>query len=402
VNGKSTGCRIGLLTPSGRGAIATVAVVGDAAPQRVRRFFQPARGSASPVATQEPEFPSERIVYGTWTSPGDRCREDVVVRFLGPERVEVHCHGGDWAAKRIMRGLESTGCRREADRFALSCDPGLNRLAQQALRSLSDAPSLRTVGYLLEQFHGALRSELRGIHDAVSQQLSDEVVARLEQLDQYSEFGRHLTEPWRVVIAGRPNVGKSTLVNRLLGFPRALVHDEAGTTRDLLEENTLIDGWPVVICDTAGIRDTRHAIELQGIELARKAIESADLVIDVTDAREPGAGMPHAEFPAPRVIWVANKSDLLEEHPNAGRPDAVPVSALHGEGVPELIELIAKRLVPEPPPPATPIPFTPSLSQAVEDALRAARQQQWSVVTDILATWVIDDDDPLDRPTYSR
>jgi tRNA modification GTPase len=308
------------------------------------------------------------------------------VRFLGPERVEVHCHGGSWAAERILRGLESTGCQRESDRFALSLDPELDPIAQQALRCLSQAASLRTAAYLLEQFHGALRTELTAICEAALQQRGVEVVRRLERLDRCSEFGRHLTEPWRVVIAGPPNAGKSTLLNALLGFPRALVHDEAGTTRDLLEENSLIDGWPVVICDTAGIRSTRQAIELAGIELARQAVESADLVILVSDARERTKGVPRVEFPTQRMIHVANKCDLLEDDTVAELLQELPVSALHGQGVPELIGLIAKSLVPDPPPLNAPIPFTTSLAETVRDAVFAARQQQWPEVTRSLAS----------------
>ena len=402
MKGNSPTCRTALLTPAGRGAIATVAVVGDAATQRVLRFFQPAWKSARGAASPEFEFSSDRIVYGTWTSPDDQCGEELVVRFLGPQRVEVHCHGGDWAAERILRALESTGCVREHDRFALSFDPELDRIAQQALRSLSQTASLRTAAYLLEQYHGALRSELTVIYDAALRQRGDEVVARLEQLDQLSEFGRHLTDPWRIVIAGPPNAGKSTLLNALLGFPRALVHHEAGTTRDLLEENSLIDGWPVVICDAAGIRDTPHAIELAGIELARQAIETADLLIVVSDARERSEGMLRPDFQAPRTIRVANKCDLPEHLAVADHAQELPVSALLGQGLPALIELIAKKLVPVPPPSTAPIPFTPPLAETVRNALLAARHQKWPVVAQCLASWLTDmvPDEPPAIPDY--
>jgi tRNA modification GTPase len=148
-----------------------------------------------------------------------------------------------------------------------------------------------------------------------------------------------------VVIAGRPNVGKSSLTNRIVGYERALVFDQPGTTRDVVWASTAIDGWPVELADTAGIRSGSGDIESQGIERARAQLAAADLVVLVTDARGPCTEEDLALMAEwPEALLVANKVDLC-----AGRASdsAIATSAKTGEGVERLLEEIARRLMPD-------------------------------------------------------
>ena len=101
---------------------------------------------------------------------------------------------------------------------------------------------------------------------------------------QFRDLGLHLTTPWRVVLAGAPNVGKSSLMNAIAGYQRAIVSPTPGTTRDVVTVTTAIDGWPVQLADTAGLRETQDELESAGVALADAAIGEADLVIVVSDA----------------------------------------------------------------------------------------------------------------------
>ena len=109
-------------------------------------------------------------------------------------------------------------------------------------------------------------------------------------LARYAPLGRRLTAPWRVVVAGPPNVGKSSLVNALAGYQRSIVAPTPGTTRDVVTTRLAIDGWPVELADTAGVREATDALETQGVRLAREATAAADLCLWVLDASARLAG----------------------------------------------------------------------------------------------------------------
>ena len=134
---------------------------------------------------------------------------------------------------------------------------------------------------------------------------------RIEALLAREKLGRHLTRPWSVVLAGRTNVGKSSLMNALAGYGRAIVHPAPGTTRDAVAMATAIDGWPVELCDTAGLRAADDAVERAGIERARERLAQADLVILVADRSVPWSAEDQTladQWPA--AVVVHNKCDL--------------------------------------------------------------------------------------------
>jgi tRNA modification GTPase len=187
-----------------------------------------------------------------------------------------------------------------------------------------------------------------------------------------ADFGLHLTRPWRVVLFGEPNVGKSSLINALVGFERAIVFDRPGTTRDVVTAETAFDGWPVRLSDTAGLRADAEELEAAGIERTRAELAEADLPVEVSDRSRPPQPSPWfwtaREF-RPRLI-VLNKADLPSAWPDEPQPDFVAaVSAHTGEGIRDLMTRIVATLIPELPPDDEPIPITPRQTEA----LRAAR-----------------------------
>src|SRR5204862_3686687 len=159
-------------------------------------------------------------------------------------------------------------------------------IAAQALLALAGARTERTATIFLDQYRGALRKDLTAIEHDLTHGNHDTAVRALNSLLARASLGLHLRQPWKVVIAGRPNDGKSSLMNAILGYQRSIVWHEPGTTRDVLTATTAIDGWPLELIDTAGLRvgravpaDSADPIESEGIARARAQIAAADLTI---------------------------------------------------------------------------------------------------------------------------
>jgi tRNA modification GTPase len=349
------------LTPAGTGAIATIALRGPSAWPIARELFRPARDRGQ----QLPEDPEPgRIWSGRF---GADAADDIVlaVRQIEPlPWVELHCHGGRQVVQLFLEALTQRGVRvcdaAEFHRFVQPSDP----LRESAEDCLLQAPTLRAAAILLRQREGHFRVALETIlaslqHDAASAQ------ATLARLAQFAPVGRHLVQPWQVTIAGAPNVGKSSLVNALAGYQRCIVSPTPGTTRDVVTTRIALDGWPVELADTAGLREEPGDLERQGIARARVAAESANLCLWVLDATAQPA-WPEAARRA--VLLVVNKIDLPPVWDLGRAGDAVHVSARTGAGIPALCEVIVRRLVPVTPGPDDAVPFTPPLCDAVEKA----------------------------------
>jgi tRNA modification GTPase len=206
---------------------------------------------------------------------------------------------------------------------------------------------------------------------------------RLRRLLATAAFGRGIVRPPRLVIAGRPNVGKSTLANALLRFDRMLVHPEPGTTRDTIEEILSIRGLPFTLVDTAGLRAARNEIEREGVRRGAQALRRADVALLVFDASVPLQEEDRrilARRRAPTRVPVLNKSDLpaaippgLIEKRTGGRP--VVVSAATGAGLGELEARILEAAYPQMPVRGEAVLFTLRQERLVQAALRAAERQ---------------------------
>jgi tRNA modification GTPase len=327
--------------------VATLVVDGPDAAAAIDRHFHPA--SATPAA----RLSVGRVVLGHWGASG----EQVVIGCVAPQRFELHTHGGAAAPAAVRESLVDSGC-------AFLDGPGWlerdapDRLSAHAIQVLSQCPTERTALVAWEQVRGALRRELdvMGASLAAGQLAAARQQAR--QLLDRAALGQHLAAPWRVVLAGRPNVGKSSLINALVGYERAIVAPLPGTTRDLLTARTACHGWPVELIDTAGLRETMDRLEQAGVALARAQLAQADLVLLVLDSSnfEDAVDLALVDL-WPQALLVYNKCDLQS-------PPALPcgwaVSALTGAGIAGLVQQIALRLVPQAPPPGAGIPLDPS------------------------------------------
>jgi tRNA modification GTPase len=364
-----------LLTPPGRGAVATVVVAGPQASRALERLFQSARDR--PWA----EYAIDEIAFGRWLASG----EEVVVCRRAADRIEIHCHGGSAAAEAILTSLAGQGCQ-VIDAIAWLRHEQPDRLAADAMAALSQTRTARTAAILLDQQAGALRRELRSILAALDAGDLPQAAAYLQMLQTRAAVGRHLVEPFRVVLAGPANVGKSTLINALLGYRRSIVCDQPGTTRDVVTATTAMDGWPVELADTAGLRELPETfdvgVERQGLIRTLEQAAAADVVLLVFDASGPGTSVdallaavdvPAFDHRSPLIVY--NKCDLSETPPVDG-PPGILVSARTGAGLSELLETIAGRLVPKPPTAGAGVPFLPEHVAAIE------RAQAWLAADD--------------------
>ncbi len=352
-----------LLTPQGRGAVATVLVDGTNAADLVSVRFQAA--SEKSLA----DYRLGEVVFGHWQFHG--MREELVVCCVDPCRVEVHCHGGPTAARRIIDSLAELGAVELSwQDWLRQPHQGQDRLAAAALESLALARTERTAAILLEQYRGALSRAIADIVKSLQAGNSDTGTQRLEELLQWANVGLHLTSPWKVVLAGRPNAGKSSLINALVGYQRALVFEEPGTTRDVVTANTALDGWIVEFADTAGLRTSRDRVEAAGIQRARQELAQADLVVWVHDASRQWSPteteLCRSNSPA---LIVHNKSDLTDQ--SEPQAEVLLTSALLGTGIAELAGAIVRRLIPEEPPAGAAVPFTALQVESLRQACDA-------------------------------
>ncbi len=350
------------LTPPGRGAVATLRIEGPGAVEAVQTNFRARDGRS--IA----EHPADQLTVGRFGVDGG---EDVVVRRCRDDAVELHCHGGWAAVARIEELLVAAGCQKLAWRDWAAARHA-DSVATVTLAALADARTERTAAILLDQYHGVWDHAIAEIQKSIDEGDREAARRQLETLLARAPLGRHLVQPWRVVLAGRVNAGKSSLINALAGFGRSIVHHAPGTTRDTVTLATAIDGWPVELCDTAGLRacgsSPDDALERAGIELAHEQMAKADLLLLVFDRSEAWSAEDQTLADQwPGALLVYNKSDLpvVPGH----RPAGLAVSALHREGIENLLDAIARRLVPDPPPVGAAVPLTAEQVESLQARL---------------------------------
>jgi len=367
-------CQAAVLTPPGRGAVATLVVDGPDATQAVSRLFRPATG------WQLDRCPPDRVVFGYWVPHADpnaapaRGAEEVVVCRHSAERIEVHCHGGSAAVEHVLGTLAAAGCEPVPAADWVLRHSG-DRLVAEARLALARARTVRAAAVLLDQHRGALSHCVAEAIEHIGAGRLDAAEQTLAATRRWSAFGQRLVQPWQVVLVGRTNAGKSSLLNTLLGYRRSLVDSAAGTTRDVLTAVTAVGGWPVEFSDTAGSRSAASELESEGIARAVRQAAAADLLVVVTDLTVPWSAEDErwVQTAAQEPVIVHNKCDLVSVIP-ADRPPGLVTSAVTAAGLPELLDRIAQRLVPTTPPSGVAVPFLAHHDQGLSLALQALRE----------------------------
>ncbi|MFG0291363.1 MAG: GTPase [Rhodopirellula sp. JB044] len=378
------------LTAPGRSAVAVIGVFGDEAESIIRRNFA--------SATDSPWRPGQ-IRYGTWLDRAtssetsfDRdakpCGESVVLTPIGDRHYEVHGHGGSAAVNRIITSLVQRGAVEvDPETFVSTVNEQLGTPTEPLIREaesvLVHCTTRRNAAVALAQTRGGLlRWTIEWMERLDSERGQDSShVSVVELRDSAnlllgrSSTGLHLAVPYRVVLAGPPNVGKSSLINQIVGYGRSITHDAAGTTRDVVDCDTVIDGLAIRLGDTAGIRSGGGVIEQEGIRRGAAAIATADLIVMVVDPAslndfktiETTIRSHNPDSPLVRVI---NKSDLIAN-------DASPDFAVDGwlrtvaasdetaasdqtqpSGIDELIHTVSTTLRPATEDHDVPVPIT--------------------------------------------
>lgn len=350
------GTVVAQLTPPGKAAVAVVGIAGPHAWEMVRSQFR------RPDDRELPEVAEAGATFFGRFGGGAGASDEVIlfVRSTAPEPVlEISCHGGSEVLRFLVARLEAGGAvAADAEEWQRR---HLDRDQAEAQAILSRCTTLRCAAIALDYLQGSFRRSLAELERETTTCDKGAAQRRLARLRELMPVGEHLDRPWRVVLAGAPNVGKSSLANAIAGYQRSLVAPTPGTTRDVVTSSTALDGWPVELADTAGVRFTSEAIEAEGVDRARAAAAAADLVVWIVD----GSVAPTWRSDALTAsLTVINKVDLPPAW-DWSTTGARRVSARAGDGVPELCQAIADSLVPAPPAPGEAVPVTASSRETV-------------------------------------
>jgi tRNA modification GTPase len=362
----------------GQGSVAIVRLSGPEAEAIGRRLFR---------APGQQEWASHRVLYGHVVDPGsgERLDEALLLLMRAPRSftredvVELHCHGGLVAVRRVLKAVLAAGARLAgpgefSQRAFLNGRLDLTRA--EAIAEMIGARGQRAAQLAMAGLEGGLQRRITALRERLLDQLAElearldfeedlpplqpeavidaliAVRAELEDLVREADQGQRLREGLRVAIVGRPNVGKSTLLNRLGRQDRAIVTDLPGTTRDLLESELVLEGVPLTLVDTAGIHATDDLVEQLGIGRSQSALAAADavlLVFDVASGWGPADQRVRELVPAGvPLLLVGNQCDrcglaagIVEGGAvEAGAPAQVHISALSGAGETELGQML--------------------------------------------------------------
>ena len=356
-----------IATPFGEGAIALLRLSGPRAAEIARGVFRGAK-----------EFSPRLAHFGAIHDDGRKLDEVLLTFFPGPasytgeEVVEIACHGGVLISRRILELLLRKGAR--------AAEPGeftqraflhgkMDLTQAEAVMDLIGAQTDLALRAATEQLEGRLGEKFRAVRDGLIEVLAhveayidfpdedidpatggallakiDAVRAGASALLATARPGKILREGVRTVIYGAPNVGKSSLLNLLLGYERAIVSARPGTTRDVIEEVIDLRGIPLRLVDTAGVRESEDEIEREGMARTRRQVERADLVLHVVDA---SAAISDFRFQISdletRTLLVLNKSDL-GEHASWRGVEGVRISCLKNDGIAQLDAAIVAKI----------------------------------------------------------
>jgi len=356
-------------TPPGEGAIALVRISGPAAVSIAEKIF---RGKKRPS-----RFASHIQYFGDIVTESGGLIDEVMMSihrapasYTGEDIVEISCHGGTLVTAKVLEAClhaDARGARPGEFTERAFLNGKMDLTQAEAVIDLIRARTDLALRSATEQLEGKLGEQIKGIRDSLvdllahveaSIDFSEEGIApdegnslrvRLDSVREQiaallatADHGRILRDGVRVVIYGATNAGKSSLLNRLLGYERVIVSDAPGTTRDTIEETVNLCGVPVRLLDTAGLRTSTSDIEREGIARTERSLQKADLRLHIIDRN--AAPPAHFEQNANgNELLVLNKSDL-PEHPEWKNTNALRVSCLTGDGLGALENEILSRI----------------------------------------------------------
>lgn len=354
-------------TPPGRGGIAVIRISGP----EVKRIMQILLGR-----TIEPRKASYLPFYdddGSILDEGLALFFPMPNSFTGEDVLELHGHGGTIVVDLLLKRIISVGARlARPGEFSLRAflNGKIDLTQAEAIADLIDASSKQAARSAMRSLQGEFSKTINNINEALINlrlhieaaiDFSDEdidfvkkdkiadslasLIDRLQGIEAKAKQGSFLRDGVNAVIMGKPNVGKSSLLNRLCGKDIAIVTDIPGTTRDIIGDDIILDGMPLHIMDTAGIHESDDIVETQGIKRAYQAMESADIILcmnddDNFDAYIHDLTSVHIDE---RYLFIRNKIDLCNEPPS-NTESVIALSAKTGEGIDLLVDAIKSKV----------------------------------------------------------
>lgn len=357
-----------IATPFGTGAVSLIRVSGDQVGHIIEQIFQS-------VPMLKPRF----ATLGNIVTPQGENVDQVLLTFFqnpasytGQDLAEISCHGGILVTQKVLETVLAAGARpAEPGEFTQRAflNGKMDLTQAESVMDLIEARTNLALRAANQQLDGQLGDQIRRIRqellgvlahieafidfpdEDIDTDTTEAIAKRIrgiidseQQLIATAEQGKILREGVATVIAGEPNVGKSSLMNVLLGFERAIVSELAGTTRDTIEETINLKGIPLRLIDTAGMRESDDEIEKQGIDRTEKQLRTADLVLEVVDSSQPApevSRLPDSQ--AKHHLRILNKADL-QRHPSWEGEDGVEISCLNRDGIEQLADAIYSKL----------------------------------------------------------
>ena len=355
-----------LATPPGEGALAVIRISGPQALAVADAVFS---GKRIPSQIEE-----RRVLFGRIIDRQGEVLDEALLTlfhnpcsYTGEDLVEISGHGGPIVSSRVLAAVLAAGARMArpgefTERAFLNGKLDLTRA--EAVMDLIGAQTEKAAKAAAGQLEGRLGTAINGLRAQILEAVAhleafidfpeegidpetgeslrrrmESVGSRLEGLLATADEGRLLREGITLALCGAPNAGKSSLLNRLLGFDRAIVSETAGTTRDTIEERASLRGYPFRMIDMAGLRETEDPVEREGVERALRAADAADLRIHLVDAST-HKGPVEPLFPDELVVF--NKVDLLGDR--SGLTVGTRISCRTGEGIEALVEAILTKV----------------------------------------------------------
>lgn len=374
-----------LITPAGTAAINVIRISGEGSIDILAAHFKPAEKILRAGGYQ--------IVHGLFLDRDSKPLDEVLCSvfraphsYTGDDTVEISCHGNPRIAAQILEVLLGSARLAKPGEFTLRAmhNNKLDLIQAEAVNDLIQAPTSRAGTAALSQTRGVLSASLRSILEAITQArlrcemaidfadqdlpqldipaLRNEIEALLTEVRRLHEEGKqgcYIRDGIRICLAGAPNSGKSSLFNAFLRQNRAIVTPHPGTTRDYLEETLSLNGYAVVLYDTAGLRETTDEIEKQGIDRSLELMREADLILHLIDistaASQPGNHI--SEDLHARTLTVISKADLLTEAilDEFVKEGCIPASVITPGGLDLLSQAVLARFASSDPLPERPL-----------------------------------------------